>query len=251
MQAVGIVPARWGSRRFPGKVAAPIAGTVMIERVWRAARRSARLREVVVATDDERIERLCAGFGARAVMTSPDHATGTDRVAEVAAELGDDVVVNVQGDEPLIEPFVIDAALDALERDPGAAMSTVAHPLEPGAQGDPNRVKVVLDTDGRALDFSRGVAVRPDDGVRGWQHVGLYAYRRDFLLEFVSLPRGRAEQARDLEQLRALENGHPIAVGCIEGWRSAPVDVPEDVATVERLLRGESPRLAVGLGPST
>jgi 3-deoxy-manno-octulosonate cytidylyltransferase (CMP-KDO synthetase) len=242
MQAVGIIPARWGSRRFPGKVAAPISGVAMVERVWRAVRRSDRLRDVLVATDDPRIATLCRDFGAEAVMTSPDHATGTDRVAEAASGLADDVIVNVQADEPLIEPFVIDAALDALEKDPEAPMATVVHPAESESITDPNRVTVRIDHRERALDFARGDAVIEVGEATGWQHVGLYAYRRAFLLEFVTLPRGRAERVHELEQLRALEHGHPIAVGRIDGWQSAPVDVPADVIRVERRLRDEAAR---------
>src|SRR5688572_19177117 len=142
MSAVGIIPARYRASRFPGKPLAVIAGRPMLVHVIEGARRAKRLREVWVATDDERIAEAAAAAGARVVMTSPDHPTGTDRLAEAAARLDDAIVVNVQGDEPLIAGFVIDAAVEALEADPGAAMSTVAHALEPAALGDPNRVKV-------------------------------------------------------------------------------------------------------------
>lgn len=236
MQAVGVIPARFSSRRFPGKVTVPIAGIPMIERVWRGARACARLRDVLIATDDPRIQLLCEGFGATAVLTSPLHPSGTDRIAEVAASLTDDVIVNVQGDEPLIAPFVIEAALAALEAAPDVPMATVAHPAEESALDDPNRVKVVTDRRGRALYFSRGRIPFAQSHKAWWQHVGLYAYRRSFLAEFVELARGDAEQAEGLEQLRALEHGHPIAVARVEGWRSVPVDVPEDVARVEAAL---------------
>lgn len=248
MQAVGIIPARWGSRRFPGKVVAPISGVAMIERVWRAARACRRLRDVIVATDDMRVVELCAEFGATAVMTAPDHPTGTDRVAEVAARVEGQVIVNVQGDEPLIEAFVIDAALDALEADSGAPMATVVHRAGRDALDDPNRVRVVLDDRNRAVDFSRGGTSIEPDASGCWQHVGLYAYRRAFLLDFVRLSRGAAERTHELEQLRALEHGHAIAVGRIDGWRSAPVDVPADVLEVERRLSGGVTRLAGASG---
>jgi 3-deoxy-manno-octulosonate cytidylyltransferase (CMP-KDO synthetase) len=239
MNAVGIIPARWGATRFPGKPLARIAGKPMIQRVWEGARRAKSLREVLVATDDPRIADACREFGAPVAMTSASHPTGTDRIAEVAAGLGDEIVVNVQGDEPLIEGFVIDAAVDALRADPDAACSTVVHAMPAEAAADPNRVKVVLDRGGRALWFSRNpipAAVRPEAPPSWLQHVGLYAYRRAFLLEYVGLPRTPAEQAEGLEQLRVLEHGHVIRAARIDGWESRAVDVPGDVAEVEAAL---------------
>lgn len=241
MPAVALIPARWQAARFPGKPLVAIAGVPMLHRVIDGARRSKRVREVIVATDDPRIADACASFGARCVMTRASHATGTDRIAEVAAELSDDVIVNVQGDEPLIEGFVIDALVDALAADPDVPMATVAHAASDAALADPNRVKVVLDRKGRALYFSRAPipARRDASGAHAptLQHVGLYAYRRAFLLELVRLPQTPLERSEALEQLRALEHGHPIRVALVEGWRSVPVDVPEDVARVEAALR--------------
>jgi 3-deoxy-manno-octulosonate cytidylyltransferase (CMP-KDO synthetase) len=238
MSVVGLIPARWASSRFPGKVATPIAGRSMLERVWRGAKRCSQLRDVIVATDDARVVDLCGKFGARALMTSPKHSTGTDRIAELARELGDQVVVNIQGDEPLIEPFVIDVAVQALVADPALPMATVARALQAGELEDPNAVKLLRTDLGRAHWFSRKPIPAPE-GVpsRHWHHVGLYAYRRDFLLKFVSLAEGRHEQAERLEQLRALENGYPIGVGLVEGWRGLSVDVPGDVPRVEAELR--------------
>jgi 3-deoxy-manno-octulosonate cytidylyltransferase (CMP-KDO synthetase) len=239
MSAVGVIPARFRASRFPGKPLASIAGRPMLQRVIEGARRAKRLREVWVATDDARIAEAAAAVGAPVVMTSADHPTGTDRLAEAAASFADAIVVNIQGDEPLIEGFVIDAAVEALEADAGAVVSTVVHPLEPGALDDPNRVKVVLDRSGRALYFSRAPIPfrRTDAAAPRWlQHVGLYAYRRDFLLRFVSLAQGEAERAEGLEQLRVLEHGYAIRCAVIEGWQSVPVDVPADVARVEALL---------------
>ncbi len=235
MRAVGIVPARWASTRFPGKPLAMIGGRPMLEWVVEGARSAKRLRDVLVATDDERIVRACADFGARAVLTSPDHPTGTDRLAEVALSLDDDVVVNIQGDEPLIRGDVIDAAVAALEEDVEAPMATLVHAAEPEALDDPNRVKVTVDRRGRALYFSRS-RIPAGTAARHWQHVGLYAYRRSFLLEFVRLAPTPCEQSESLEQLRALEHGHPIRVAVVEAWGSCPVDVPEDVARVEARL---------------
>lgn len=237
MRAVGIVPARWASTRFPGKPLAQIAGRPMLEWVVEGARRAKRLRDVLVATDDERIVQACRAFGASAVLTAPDHSTGTDRLAEVALSLHDDVVVNIQGDEPLIRGDVIDAVVGALEEDPEAPMATVVHEAEPEALDDPHRVKVVLDRRGRALYFSRS-RIPAGPATRYWQHVGLYAYRRGFLLDFVSLSPTPCERAESLEQLRALEHGYPIRVAVVEAWGSCAVDVPEDVPRVEaRLVR--------------
>jgi 3-deoxy-manno-octulosonate cytidylyltransferase (CMP-KDO synthetase) len=239
MTAVGIIPARWAASRFPGKVLAPIAGRPMLHRVVEGARRAKSLRAVLVATDDERVAAACREIDVEAVPTSPEHRTGTDRLAEVAAGLDDEIVVNVQGDEPLIEGFVIDAAVEALREDPGAAMGTVVHAMAPEAVADPNRVKVVLDRSGRALWFSRNpipAAARAAAPPHYLQHVGLYVYRRAFLLEFVTLPQTPAELAEGLEQLRALEHGHAIRAARVEGWSGLPVDVPEDVAAVEARL---------------
>jgi len=244
MTAVGVIPARYGASRFPGKPLAKIAGLPMVQRVWEGSRRAKSLRTVIVATDDERIARAARGFGAEVVMTGTAHPTGTDRLAEVAAALDDEIVVNVQGDEPLIEGFVIDAAVEALLAAPEVPMATVVHAAEESALDDPNRVKVVLDRRGDALYFSRSriPALREaSQAHRYWQHVGLYAYRRPFLLEFVALERRPAERAESLEQLRALEHGHRIRCAVVEGWRSLPVDVPEDVARVEARLREPEP----------
>jgi 3-deoxy-manno-octulosonate cytidylyltransferase (CMP-KDO synthetase) len=239
MSAVGIIPARYRASRYPGKPLALISGRPMIQHVIEGARSAKTLRDVLVATDDERIAAAAAAAGARVAMTSPDHPTGTDRLAEAAARLDDAIVVNIQGDEPLIEGFVIDAAVEALEADAESEMATVVHALAPAALGDPNRVKAVLDRAGRALYFSRAPIPyrRADAAAPRWlQHVGLYAYRREFLLRFVTLAQGEAERAEGLEQLRALEHGFRIRCAVIDGWHSVPVDVPADVARVEAAL---------------
>jgi 3-deoxy-manno-octulosonate cytidylyltransferase (CMP-KDO synthetase) len=225
--------------RFPGKPLASIAGKSMLQHVVEGARTAKHLRDVLVATDDARIAEACAAFGVRALMTSPAHPTGTDRIAEVAAQLADEIVVNVQGDEPLIAGFVIDAVVDALADAPDCAMATAVHRADSDAANDPHRVKVVLDRAGNALYFSRAPIpyVRaPGASPPLWQHVGLYAYRRAFLLELVRLPQTPLERAEQLEQLRALEHGRRIRCAVIEGWRSVPVDVPADVARVEAAL---------------
>jgi len=241
MQAVVVIPARYRASRFPGKPLARIAGKSVIQRVYEGCRAAKRVTRVLVATDDDRIAHACAGFGAEVAMTSPAHATGTDRIAEAAADLSEDIVVNVQGDEPLIRGDVVDAAVEALLADPDLPMATVAHAAEPEALEDPNRVKVVTDRRGRALYFSRSSIpyLRERDAAPTiWQHVGLYAYRRAFLMEFVRLEPTLLERVESLEQLRALEHGYPIGVAPVEGFRSIPVDVPGDVARVEAALRG-------------
>ena len=241
MTAVGLIPARFAATRFPGKPLATIAGKSMIQRVYEGARAAKSLRSVIVATDDERIADACRAFGAEVAMTRSDHASGSDRIGEVAARLSDEIVVNIQGDEPLMEGYVVDAAVEALREDADVPIATVVHPLDPADRDDPNRVKVVLDQRGRALYFSRSAIPYPrDPAVRAplWQHVGLYAYRRDFLLRFIKMAPTLAERSECLEQLRALENGHGIRCAIIEGgWRSVAVDVPGDVALVEAALR--------------
>jgi 3-deoxy-manno-octulosonate cytidylyltransferase (CMP-KDO synthetase) len=240
MTAVGLIPARYAASRFPGKPLAPIAGRSMIQRVWEGARAAKSLRKVIVCTDDPRIADACRAFGAEVAMTRPDHSTGTDRIGEVAASLSDEIVVNIQGDEPLMQGFVVDAAVEALREDPDVPVGTVVHALDPADRDDPNRVKVVLDSRGRALYFSRSCIPYPrDTSVRAplWQHVGLYAYRRDFLLRFIGLNPTPAERSECLEQLRALEHGYEIRCAIVEGWRSVAVDVPGDVARVEAALR--------------
>jgi 3-deoxy-manno-octulosonate cytidylyltransferase (CMP-KDO synthetase) len=241
MPAVAVIPARYQASRFPGKPLASIAGVPMLRRVVEGARAAKHVRDVIVATDDRRVADACASFGASCKMTSPSHATGTDRIAEVAAGLSDSLIVNVQGDEPLIEGFVIDALVEALEADPEVSMATVAHPAGPHTREDPNRVKVVLDQRGRALYFSRSpIPAQRDPEAEPpptLQHAGLYAYRRPFLMKFVRLAQTPLEQWEALEQLRALEHGYAIRVAVVEGWCSVPVDVPQDVLRVEARLR--------------
>jgi len=240
MTAIGIIPARYGSTRFPGKPLASILGKPMLEWVWRACLESKHLSRTLIATDSPEILRACGAFGAEAVLTRVDHPTGTDRLAEVAANLDDDIIVNIQGDEPTITGEVIDAVVEALRGDLEAPMATLVHEAEGSALADPNRVKVVLDRRSRAMYFSRNAipALRdPSHRTVYWQHIGIYAYRRAFLATFVQLERTPYEQAEALEQLRALEHGFPIAVGKVCNWSSNPVDVQEDVPVVEAHLR--------------
>jgi 3-deoxy-manno-octulosonate cytidylyltransferase (CMP-KDO synthetase) len=246
--AIAVIPARYASTRLPGKPLVALAGKTMIERVWARVRRAQKISRVIVATDDERIIHAVAGFGGEAVMTRAEHRSGTERVAEVAATAvrGDDgIFVNVQGDEPLIEPGAIDAVVEAIESEDGVSIATLAVPIaRPADIMDPNVVKVVLDFDGNALYFSRAPVpwVRDRDApvhARHLKHLGLYAFRRDALLDFPTLPLGDLERIEQLEQLRWMENGYKIRVAETT-YDSVSVDVPEDVARVEQLLR-ESP----------
>ncbi|WP_164007984.1 3-deoxy-manno-octulosonate cytidylyltransferase [Pyxidicoccus trucidator] len=242
-KTVAVIPARHASTRFPGKPLAPIAGRPMIEHVWNRCQEANTFDEVWVATDDERIRATVEGFGGRAVMTRPDCATGTDRVAEVARGRPDvDVWVNVQGDEPLVDPAAL-RVLAGLFADPGVRMGTLVRPLEADEAGSPNVVKAVLALNGDALYFSRSLVpfVRePGTSVRRWGHIGLYGYRRDVLLSLAGLAPTPLEEAEKLEQLRALEHG--ISIRCAQvSWRTVAVDVPEDVAKVETVMRERRP----------
>jgi 3-deoxy-manno-octulosonate cytidylyltransferase (CMP-KDO synthetase) len=213
----------------------------MIQRVYERAKAARMVSRVVVATDDERILRTVESFGGEARMTRHDHRTGTERVAEVAAHVEGDVFVNVQGDEPLLDPTAIDHAVNALLEEPNAQIATVATPIKIAADiMDPNVCKVVLDFDDNALYFSRAPMpwVRDTSSktpVRHLKHLGLYVFQRDALLEYPTLPQGELERVEQLEQLRWLENGWKIRVAEVE-HDAISVDVPEDVTRVEKLL---------------
>jgi len=242
MKVVAIIPARYGSTRFPGKPLALIAGRPMIRWVYERARAAQTVDRVVVATDDLRIRDAVAGFGGQAVMTRPEHPSGTDRLAEASEILNlapEDVVVNVQGDQPAFDPALISAVVEPLWADPDLALSTPVIPIsDPGEINDPNHVKVVFDYDGRALYFSRAPIPWPREGGQSYyfKHIGIYAYRTSFLRRFVALPPGRLENIEKLEQLRALEHGLPIKV-VLTDLDSPEVDAPADIAKVEAFLR--------------
>lgn len=238
---IGILPARWGSTRFPGKPLHRIAGKPLIQHVWDRCKSASSLSEIIVATDDERIMAVVEGFGGKAVMTSQDHPSGTDRLAEVCRHIPHaSHILNIQGDEPLIDPALIDELAKALIDDPALEMVTAANPLSPSdpAVQDPNVVKVVLKKSGHALYFSRSPLPffrNPVDGLQVLRHKGIYGYRRDFLETFVTWPPSPLEQAESLEQLRALENGANIRV-LITDDTSPGVDTPEQALEIERIL---------------
>lgn len=236
-----IIPARWASSRFPGKPLHPIAGIPLVQHVWLRCKQCRLLDSLFIATDDERIARACEGFGASVIMTAPEHPTGTDRLAEALGAIPAAThVINVQGDEPLIDPELIDRLATAIVNDPDVDMATAANPLDPNdpAVHDPNVVKVVTARNGRALYFSRSPLPffrNPVPGLPVLRHKGIYAYRRDFLARFVSWPPSPLEQAESLEQLRALENSATILVLPTDDT-SPGVDTPEQALAIEALL---------------
>lgn len=236
--AAGIIPVRFGSRRFPGKPLALIAGRPMIQHVYERARQAAGLDSLIIATDDTQIHQAASAFGADVVMTSPDHRSGTERAAEAALTLEEPIIINIQGDEPLVRAEMIEALIDAMQ-DESIPMATLACKVRDLSRiEEPGTVKVVLNSDGFALYFSRS-PLPHGAADYFWQHIGIYAYRRDFLLSFAGLRPSRLEEAEKLEQLRALENGYPIKI--IETvYSSTSVDYPEDIHKVEVLLKRES-----------
>jgi len=244
--AVAIIPARFQSTRLPGKALALIDGRPMVCHVAERTRRARGLARVIVATDDERIRAAVAGMGADVVMTRADHPSGTDRLAEVARDLSADVLVNVQGDLPLLDPTMVEVLVERLTADPALPMATLASPIRDDAEWrSPHVVKVVTDAAGRALYFSRSPIPHDRDGVRrpgsvlGWRHIGMYGYRRDVLLRLAALPPSPLELVEKLEQLRALENG--IAIGVVEWTAAEPlieVDTPDDLERARAAHRG-------------
>jgi 3-deoxy-manno-octulosonate cytidylyltransferase (CMP-KDO synthetase) len=246
MKVIGIIPARYGAVRFPGKALADIGGQPMIQRVYERACQVSLFHNVIVATDDERIDQAVKKFGGHVRMTSADHATGTDRIAEVARTLDADVIVNIQGDEPLIEPEMIAQVVQPVLDDADTAIGTLKHRIKTVEElFNPNAVKVITDPQARAIYFSRSpIPYLKGKDMRGeafgswtfFRHIGLYAFRRKFLLRFVELPQTPLEKIEGLEQLRALEHGYTIKV--IETTHtSIGVDIPEDVEKILKCLK--------------
>ena len=241
---VAVIPARYASTRLPGKPLVPLAGKPMVQHVYERTKLASTVNRVIVATDDQRIIDAVRAFGGEARMTRADHRTGTERIAEVAAHETGDVFVNVQGDEPLIDPAAIDTAVQALLEGEPAQIATVATPIRVTADiMDPNIVKTVLDFDENALYFSRAPIPWVRDTqhkvhVKYWKHLGLYVFQRDALLEYPTLPQGDLERIEQLEQLRWLENGWKIRVAEVE-HDAVSVDVAEDVVRVEKRMEEE------------
>lgn len=248
MKAFVVIPARYGSSRLPGKLILPeaktLTGKFLIEHVYFRVREAKGVQGVLIATDDRRIFDVVKGFGGEVVMTSPEHKSGTDRVAEVAKKMDADIIVNVQGDEPEVHPEMVDTVVEALQKDKEAVMATLANVIDSREEyQDPHAVKVVMDNKGHALYFSRS----PIPYAASWEkeesskvqrfkgskegayykHLGIYSYRRDFLLRYSQLPRSPLEEAEKLEQLRVLSNGYKIKV-VVTPHRCCGVDTPED-----------------------
>lgn len=235
-----IIPARWGSTRFPGKPLHPLAGKPLIQHVWEKAVRAKGIDTVIVATDDMRIAEAAFDFGAEVALTSPKCVSGTDRCAEVTKRItGISHIINVQGDEPMIDPRLIASLAHTLAENKDVPMVTAATPFQAGDNPEnPNAVKVVLNRAGDALYFSRSCVpfVRDGGGFPFLRHLGIYGYTRKFLLEFVKWRTGKLEKTESLEQLRALENGTKIRVVQTKHV-SIGVDTPEDALTAEKLLK--------------
>ncbi len=243
MKKVAFIPSRYQSTRFPGKPLAGISGKPMIQRVYERAVECPQLTDVYVATDDERIFSLVEGFGGKAIMTAESHCSGTDRIAEAAQILSlqnEDIIINIQGDQPVFDPAVVSQLIDPLENDRDISMSTLKHRIiDHDSTNNPNHVKVVTDSQGFALYFSRYPIPCYRDSESSavhYKHLGFYGFRMDFLLQFTRLSEGVLESAEKLEQLRALEHGYRIMV--VEtSADSVEVDVPEDVKKVEDIIR--------------
>jgi len=243
-KVLGVIPARFGSVRFPGKPLAEISGKTLIQRTFENAKRCTLFGEIVVATDDERIAEHVASFGGKAIMTSEECPTGTERIAEAVGKGGFDdveIVVNVQGDEPTLEPQVIERVITELANDPKAVMSTVVVKIQSEEEAnDHHVVKCVIDEDSHALYFSR--ALIPSGKTGKWRedftyykHIGLYGFRREFLLRYSDLEPTPLQKAEDLEQLKVLEHGHKIKVAIVDS-EAIGVDTPEDLQKLKKLL---------------
>ena len=240
MTILGVIPARYGSTRLEGKPLKDICGKPMIQHVYEAVQQASLLNEVVVATDDLRIVQAVQAFGGLAEMTSPDHRTGTDRIAEVAWRRQADIVVNIQGDEPLIDPRMIDEAIRPLLADPELPACTLCRPiLHDQDLHSPHVVKAVFDLQGNALYFSRSLIPYPrkTEGHRAYEHIGIYVYRNDFLKRYVSSESTPLEMSESLEQLRILEHGYRLKVVVTEyEYAGLSVDTAEDLEEVRRII---------------
>ena len=240
-KVIGVIPARYGSSRFPGKIIADIVGIPMIQRVYEQVTKSKLLDELYVAVDDKKVYDCVVGFGGNAVMTGPQHQSGTDRIAEVMQKIDADIVVNIQGDQPLLDPLMIDEAVLPMLDNPDIPMSTIKTKVDKELVNDPGVVTVVTDKDGFALYFSRATIpfARDNQEIDYYEHVGLYVYRKDFLLQISKMPASPLEKIEMLEQLRVLENGYKILVVETKSPSAAgvSVDTPEDLKNVEELIK--------------
>lgn len=242
MDAIGIIPARYDSTRFEGKLLADLCGKPVIQHTWENAKKSKSIEDLIIATDDKRIYSFVKGFGAKAIYTSKAHRSGSDRLTEVVSTIDTKVVVNIQADEPFIHPTMIDDVVSFLLRDKSIHMATLCHKIKDEHDLlDPNVVKVVTDRKGFALYFSRSpipyTSRSETEAMSHYKHIGLYAYTKDFLFTFKSLPQSRLEKIERLEQLRVIENGYRIKV--IETrFDTIGIDTPEDLQKAIELIKG-------------
>ena len=242
MDAIGIIPARYGSTRFEGKVLADLLGKPVIQHVWENASRASTLNDLIVATDDDKVKEEVERFGGKAVLTSKEHKTGTDRLREVVNPINTKVVVNIQADEPLLHPSMIDDIVRPLLEDKGISMTTLKKKItDPEDLRNPNVVKVVTDKNGYALYFSRSPIPFPrfHDGVVFYKHIGLYGFTKEFLFTFTNLPVSALENIEGLEQLRVLENGYKIKVAETQ-FDTIGIDTPEDLERAKEVLISRS-----------
>ncbi len=238
MKAVGVIPARYAATRFEGKVLATLYGKPVIQHVWEKAKKAHTLDELIVAADDERIIKAVESFGGKATLTAKEHPSGTDRLREVVNPLDVNIVVNVQADEPLLHPSMIDELVTALQQDKEIVMATLMKRIDnPEEIDNPNVVKVAVDKDNFALYFSRAAIPHHKQVDAGcyYKHIGLYSYTKDFLSTFVDMPRSFLEKTEELEQLRALENGYKIKV-LETSYNTVGIDTPEDLKRAEEIL---------------
>lgn len=242
MDAIGIIPARYGSTRFEGKLLADFCGKPVIQHTWENAKKSKSIEDLIIATDDKSIYNSCKGFGAKVVYTSKAHKSGSDRLTEVVSAVDTKVVVNIQADEPLVHPSMIDDAVSPILKNKNIYMTTLCHKIKSEQEVlDPNVVKVVMDRDGFALYFSRApIPYNPDPRLPApnhYKHIGLYAYTKDFLFTFKSLPQSKLEKTEKLEQLRVIENGYKIKV--IETkYDTIGIDTREDLQKAIEFVKG-------------
>jgi 3-deoxy-manno-octulosonate cytidylyltransferase (CMP-KDO synthetase) len=244
MDVIGVIPARYASVRFEGKLLADLMGKPVIQHVWESAKKARTLNDLIVACDDERIYKAVCGFGGKAVMTAKEHASGTERIAEVVTDIDVKVIINIQGDEPLVHPTMIDDVAYSLLNDPAQGMATIMKHIDHEEEiSDANVVKVVVDKKGHALYFSRWAIpfVRDEEpGMRvHYKHIGLYGYTKDFLFTYKNLPPSKLEKFEKLEQLRVLENGYPIRV-LETKCETIGVDTREDLEKVRQYMSMKS-----------
>lgn len=242
MDAIGIIPARYGATRFEGKLLAELCGKPVIQHTWENAKKAKSIEDLIIATDDKRIYSCVKGFGAKVVYTSKEHKSGSDRLTEVVTSIDAKVICNIQADEPLIHPAMIDDVVSPLLKDKSILMTSLCHKIRNEHELlDPNIVKVVRDRKDFALYFSRSAIpyMRNQDsrGVNYYKHIGIYAYTKDFLFTFKSLPQSKLEKIEKLEQLRVIENGYKIKVVETK-FDTVGIDTPEDLEKAVNLIKG-------------